>query len=111
MTLDGNDYGPAKIEYDNELESPQVRHVMGDGSVRTRRTGADAEYYTYTYTRIPAAQRSAFKALHDSGASTEITIVDDDSNSYTGIVWTSKPRLRRKAGGFFTCQITYRVVS
>lgn len=110
MYMDTVQVGLAGVKNKYSKDWPQVRSVMGDGSVRIRNTGEPFELRTYEFPRLTASQKNLIVAISDAAAvaGNAISFQDEWGNSFTGYIW-GKLSWTERLGRFFSLSMTIRI--
>lgn len=111
VEINGIDFGAANVTNSRTLETKQIRHMMGDQTVRVREIDFTEDYATYTMQRLTTAMKDGLVQLvRAAGFSREgfIHVLDDEGREINGYIWNQRLTLKRRAGGFWSATFTIK---
>lgn len=111
MTINGYDVGRASVGTRDETSQKLIVNVMGDGSVRSRTSGALSRIITFKWGRLDNTQWTVLRALVATWkfSGTVVTVVDDYGTSYQCRYWDDSLRGESRLGRFWSAEASFRI--
>ncbi len=112
MTFNGYDIGYASLIVTEELKTNNQRNLLGNGVVRTRLMAPMSSVYSWEVKRMTDLMKFVVRSMIVTASFDveNVTVVDDDGQSFTGKLHGKGIKFTRRAGPFWSCIIPIRVV-
>lgn len=113
MQLNGITIGLASVERDDEHKPAVIRKVMGDGTVRVRKSGPDLRFISVKWPRLTKTYWDllwAYLGATGWGAQ-DLTLTDDYGETFTVRYWGRSLKGQRRLGRFYSAEATFLVLS